>query len=176
MKKIPALGPDSIVLVLSSSQNYVQATLSLVKALTRGKVSCVYVTVNKPSSIISRLLVKNKVAKEKVFFVDCASSLVREDTTRVKNAVFVSPRNLSGISIAVNELIKSIPGPKVVLFDSLSTLLIYNSLGSIEKFSHFMTNRFRLAGVQAVLLSVEDDMDQSLLKTLSKFCDEVIRL
>lgn len=168
---------SSIVLVLSSATDYAAVNLALLKYLLAQKQSGVYVTINKPQSVLVKTFTENKIDASKIFFVDCVSALVKEDTSRrSENVVFVSPKNLTGISIAINELITAIPGKKFVFLDSLSTLLIYNSLGSMEKFSHFLANRFRLNGVTSVFLSLEGDLNPELLNTLSKFCDKVIKV
>ncbi|MFH1779532.1 MAG: hypothetical protein ABH803_00100 [Candidatus Micrarchaeota archaeon] len=175
-KKFGKINEGEIVLVLISPQKYVETNLELLKYLQKMRMRGVYITINKPHSVLCNLFKKNKVDCSSIFFIDCVSELIHSDTSRSKNVVFVSPKNLTGISIAISELIKSIEGRKYVFIDSLSTLLIYNSLGSLNKFSHFLTNRFRSNGVTSVFLSLEGDLDPSFLSTMSKFCDRVIKL
>ncbi|NUN11218.1 hypothetical protein HUU53_01075 [Candidatus Micrarchaeota archaeon] len=176
MKNASLLVSDKIVLVLVPRSKYLEANVDLVKQLLSKNDAGVFVTTNKPFSYFEELFSSKKINSENLFFIDCVSSLVKGSSTRDENALFVSPKNLTGISIAINEAINGITGSKFVFFDSVTTLLIYNNSSSMEKFVHFLINRFRINGVTSIFLSLEDDSNPSLISAISRFSDKVITL
>ena len=64
------------------------------------------------------------------------------DPLPADNCRFVNnPANLTDIGIAVTEELKVLEGKKVcLLFDSVSSMLIYLSSQNITRFIHFVTN------------------------------------
>lgn len=163
-----------VALVASPAGKYSKTNSVLLREISRKGFECVYVTTNKPFSTLAKQLKKEGVKAEKFFFIDCASSLVQGETKRKENVVFVMPQNLSGVSIAVNEALKTLDKP-VVFFDSPGTLALYNPLNALEKFTHFLINRVRLEGAQGIFTADKGDMQKEFYVTLSKFCDEVVQ-
>lgn len=175
-KMLQGMKRSSILLILSDSERYMETNMSIIKVLSDQGLKCIYVSVNRPAVSLVELFRARGLPLEKIYFVDCVSEMSSGETRRTERVIFTSPTNLTAISISVNEMIRGIPGDKFVLFDSLATLLIYNNVGTIERFSHFITNRIRLANLRGVLLSIEKDMNKDLLNTLKSFCDEIIRV
>lgn len=174
IKALQNLRRSSIVLVLSDSEKYMQINTAIIKTLTNQGLKCIYVSVNRPADTIMELFKRKRLKTANIYFVDCVSEMSTGTTRRTEKVIYTEPNNLTAISISVNEMINGISGDKFVFFDSLSTLLIYNSVGTIERFSHFVTNRIRLANLRGVLLSIERDKNKNFLNTLRSFCDEVI--
>lgn len=173
--QISKLPKNWIVLVSTSAKDYMGVNAKILKYLLSKNASGIYVTINKPASSVRSYLVKNKVPVSRMYFVDCVSRLMNADTEKAEGVIFVHPQNLTGIALAINEMISAIKGEKFLFFDSLSTLLIYNNVGSVEKFSHFITNKIRLLNLRGVILTLEDDMDPKFATLLNKVCDKVIR-
>ena len=83
--------------------------------------------------------------------------------------------NLTDMGIAVTEVLKEHSGEKVcILYDSVSTMLIYLSSPNISKFIHFVTNKLRLLDISGVFLAVEKGLDPMLMSQLTTFVDKVI--
>lgn len=171
LKDLPS---NWIALIITSSDQYVKVNTELLKLLMEEGLKGIYVTINKPYSSIIEFLKKNEVEVDRLYFVDCVTKMVKGGTERGERCIFTHPSNLTAISIAINELIQTVKGDKFLFIDSLSTLLIYNSLGTTEKFSHFITNKIRVYNLKGVLLSLEEEMKEKL--KLAKFCDKVIKI
>jgi hypothetical protein len=72
-------------------------------------------------------------------------------------------------------VLKENAGKKVcILYDSVSTMLIYLSSQNISKFIHFVTNKIRLMDISGVFLAVEKGLDPMLVSQLTTFVDIVI--
>ena len=60
------------------------------------------------------------------------------------------------------------------LFDSLSTLLIYNKSAVVGKFVHSLINKIKAAKVTAIFTALEGDTKSDLLKELGMYVDNIL--
>jgi hypothetical protein len=58
--------------------------------------------------------------------------------------------------------------------DSISTLLVYNSPQSVEKFCHTVIAKNRSENVIGVFLLIESEEHRSVVDTLAQFVDNVV--
>jgi hypothetical protein len=83
--------------------------------------------------------------------------------------------NLTDPGIAVTEVLKENAVEKVcILYDSVSTMLIYLSSPNISKFIHFVTNKLRLMDISGIFLAAEKGLDPMFVSQLTTFVDRVI--
>ncbi len=177
---IRSLPKDLIVLINVRGVDYQRTNTEILKVLANEEnLPGVYITVNKPYQTMKRILKEEGVTTDQLFFIDCISKTSGMEIDSKDNSVFYldSPENLTGIGVAMGEAIRRIPGEDKFLFmDSLSTLLIYRSVGTVAKFSHFLTGRMRAWGLRGILLSVEKETDPEFTSQLTQFCDAVVTL
>lgn len=177
-KELKSLPNGYIILILVDAVNYVRVNLEILKyLLNKKKIPGIYITVNRPYENMVKTLEQNGIDTKKLFFIDAITQTVGGNPERKDSVIFVaSPQNLTDVGIALSEALESIKASDKFLFlDSLSTLLIYNSTGTIAKFSHFIASKMRLEGFKGIFISIEKETDETLIKTLSQFCDKTIR-
>ncbi len=164
----------STFLYVLNSEKYFLQLMKILKGLVRTN-SVIYLTTNKPYGLLRNTLERNQISPEKMFFIDCISKHVGEDSGKdVPNCMFVDgPQNLLEISIAVSESVKHLAGEKVLLLDSLSILLMYNDATAVGKFSNFIINKMRYVGVGTAILALESDVDKDVTKQIASIVDEV---
>ena len=161
-----------VSLYVLDSGKYFEGVAKLVKAAERKNI--VYVTTNKPYNFVMNAFKKKGINTDKIFFIDCISSQAKEKATYAKNCVFInSPQNLTALSIAVSEAVKSIKGSKILFLDSLGVLLIYNDANTVGKFSNFLLSKMRMNDVDAVMLALESDAEKDVVKQIESVVDEV---
>lgn len=168
---------SGIILVLAKAENYTRAVLQLIEvSVNIKKEPGVYVTLNKPYATMKKLL-ENKVDLRMLIFIDAFTQPAGGRSEKAEGVLFLSnAEDLTGLSIALDQAVKSIPSKqKFVFFDSLSTLLIYNKSGSVAKFIHFLTCKMRLWEIDGVFISLDEEDDQVITK-LKMYCDNIIRL
>ncbi|MFH1750408.1 MAG: hypothetical protein ABH863_01895 [Candidatus Micrarchaeota archaeon] len=175
-ENLKGLPENYVVLLVSDSNSYLNTNLSLMKALIADGDTIIYVTMIRPAAVLSKLYESNGIDKDKIYTVDCVSTLTKQYIKHTEHEVYVQPNNLSAIAMAINEMVLSLPGKKVVVFDSPSTLMVYNTLNEIMKFALFITSKIRLENFRGILLSVEEDMKSDILNGLSRISDRVINL
>lgn len=168
----------SVVLVISAAENTLKKNIEILKFLLGNGYSGIYITINQPYKTLNDLFADRGLDIEKIFFIDSITKTIKGEPKREENCLFISsPQGLTELGIAVSEAMGSLKTEKNFLFlDSLSTLLIYNSTGSIAKFSHFLMNKIRLSNVTGIFISIEKEMDRKLISQLSQFSDRTISL
>ena len=170
---------DALVLILVDSKHYNEVNIELIKYLNvTKKLPGVYVTVNKPYATIKNIMDQSGINTKNIIFIDAISRLTGEKSKRTADCLFIGmPNDLTGLSVAMNEAVKSLPIKKKFLFlDSLSTLSIHNSAGSVNQFAHFLTANMREWGVMGVIISLERETERDLIDELAQFCDLSVEL
>lgn len=170
---------NNLVLVLTSSKKYSQTNLTILKHLcNQYNYPGIYVTSSRPYSSLVAVLEKNKIGMNRLFFIDMVSLSSSSASLKAKNCLFMeSPRALTELSIALSQAVDAIHmEDKFVYLDSLSTLLIYNEVGTVKRFVHFLTGKMRLWGVKGIVISLEKETSPELLDQLTQFVDKVVKV
>lgn len=114
----------------------------------------------------------------KLYVIDLVSKSVGVEI--VKNVLFVhSPTDLSAAQMAFEKVIEvadSQSGRTLVLLDSVSTLLIYNSPDAVLQFLHFLVGRIRVLQFNGVIFAVEGAVEERMLSATRQFCDMMIKV
>ena len=169
----------AIVLVTASIRNYRDISLAVVKYfVNERKHPGIYVTTNQPYPTLQEQIRQEGVDPDKIIFIDAITGLSGMAVEREAHCFYLkSPQNLTDLSIALTEAISAISTKeKFLIFDSLSTLLIYNPPETVAKFLHFLVSKMRMWAVEGIILTVEKDIDRQLLSQVFKFFDVVIDL
>lgn len=178
-KDLSSIDDGDVVLLLSSGEGILKENVNVLRILFDGLDfdHGVYITISRPFVSLERILKNNGIDTSKLYFIDCVSKAVGVDAESTPQCKYLeSPSSLSALSTSITEVIHSMPeGKKFLFMDTLSLLLVYNSAGSIARFSHFLVNKIRLMGVSAVFMSVEEEMEAKLVGEISQFCDKTIR-
>ena len=146
--------------------------------LNKKNYSCVYVTVAKPYSTVLNIIAKNHIKTDKLFFIDCVTQAAAAgELTRAGNVVFSQPQALTNISIVLTNGIEKLPKDegRVVVLDTLSTLMLYNEAQIVTRFVHSLTGKIRAWGIKSVILTLEEETDKKIIAQISQFCDKVIK-
>jgi hypothetical protein len=171
------LEQKKIFLVLAAPGTIRERNIEIIKEISAMGIHTVVITVNFPYSILSKLYSQNGIPQESVSFID---AMTRHSIGNAENIPGVvryinNPANLTDMGIAVTEVLKEQSGKKVcIMFDSVSTMLIYLSSANISKFIHFVTNKLRLMDISGIFLAVEKGLDPMLMTQLTTFVDSVI--
>jgi hypothetical protein len=133
----------------------------------------IYITSNKPSSLLQNGLSKNN--KESVYFIDMVSGSGSIMSKQEGNTHFMpSPNSLTemGISIFVNPQFTK--KKKLVVLDSLPSLIERNGKEEVINFLRFLRQRVDNSGDCGVLLSIVKDGNEEGFA--SEFCHEIVNL
>lgn len=168
---------EYIVLATVDSKSYERTNLVLVKHLIKDQsIPGVYVTLNKPYSIMEKKFMDYRIDTRMIIFIDAITKTVGGKIEKTKGCLFIgNPENLSDISVAMDQAVRALPGQsKFLFFDSLSTLLIYNKVNTVARFVHFLSGKMRIWRVKGIIISLKKESDKELIQELSQFCDVLI--
>jgi len=171
------LAKNQIFLILTSAGNIRDRNIEIIRDLSALGYHSVVITTNFPYSILRKLYEQGGVDLTKVSFIDAVTRNSFGSAEDIPGVVryINNPANLTDMGIAVTEVLKEHHSGKVcILYDSISTLLIYLSSPNISKFIHFVTNKLRLMEISGVFLAVEKGLDPMLMTQLTTFVDTVI--
>lgn len=171
------LEQKKIFLILASPATIRERNIEIIREISTLGYHTVVITTNFPYSVLSKLYAQRGVSLDRVSFIDAVtrnSIGTAENIPRVVRYIN-NPANLTDMGIAVTEVLKEYSGEKVcIMYDSVSTMLIYLSSANISKFIHFVTNKLRLMDVSGIFLAVEKGLDPMLMMQLTTFVDTVV--
>ncbi|RXE57412.1 hypothetical protein ABH15_00965 [Methanoculleus taiwanensis] len=169
---------ERIFLILAAAERLKQKNADIIREVTGQGYMVIVITTNQPSAILRRTYMQNGIDLTKIYCIDAITKYALGSVPEgVEQTTFISnPANLTDMGIAVTEVLHARRDEKTcILFDSISTMLIYLPSVNISKFIHFVTNKLRLLDVSGIFLAVEEGLDPMMLSQLTTFVDRVIR-
>jgi hypothetical protein len=165
--------PGTSNLILVRVGDYNSAARSLLQYFQHVKAPGVYVTINKPYTDLLKGLT---IVPENVHYVDSITALTGRGTPDTLHVTYLdSPLALVEMNLAIaDELKKIASNTKFLILDSISTLLVYNSSQSVEKFCHTVIAKNRNENVIGVFLMIDSEEHRSVVDTLAQFVDNVV--
>lgn len=164
-----------VVLLLIDSEHYNAVQASLLQFLREKRG--VFVSVNKPLGNL--LETPESVAKlANLVFVDMVSESSGIQPLNASNARYLeSPQNLLELAVLAEKELKAMPlNGRFAVFDSLSTLLLYNKAEAVERFVHNLAGKIRNLQTIAILLMVHLEEHKDTIRVISQFCDQTIEV
>lgn len=162
---------QNLVLAWGRGQ-YKQGLLSANKAIAEKYKSICYITLTKPVRSVMSDLRRQGIDLKKYRFIDCVSK--KAGLKKARKTVFVSsPKSLTALGIAVSKALKK-RKPKVLFFDSISSLLVYNSELDVVRFLHFLMIAVKGTKTKAVYPMLKNDLEKKLVREIELFSDKVI--
>lgn len=170
---------NKFVMVLLNEQQYFQELVKIVKRVDEDHKKICYVCLSKTVDDVIDEISRINLNVSKFFFIDVLSSHYKRPKPQ-KNCMFLdAPSNLTAIKVAVTKAVKK-EGCSVVIFDTISALLVYQEVFRIMKMTHdLMTEKINEKSntVFIVLKSQEkvlQDMDKGLIGDLSMLADKTV--
>lgn len=179
LEKIKKRKDNEIFLLNMGIEDYKKKIPQILSYLTNEKnIPGVYVSLNKPITVLHDMFEKCNVNTEMILFIDAISKMSDIGLKSHDNCFYLrSPKDLSDISIAISEALNSInKKKKFVFFDSLNTFLLYSNENLTARFFHFVIGKIRIMGAQSFIVSLKKGVSKKLLTELSQFCDYYIDL
>jgi archaellum biogenesis ATPase FlaH len=169
------LEKNQILLIAIPKSDFLEKMIDISKQVSEISEKCCHVSLIHPhSSIIEKFKEKN-INIDKFFFIDTLTSSVR-DIKDAPNCKFVrSPSNLTEISIAFSEIIKS---QKInsSIFDSLQTFFVYRDKGVVTQFLHNIISKSRVSKIKLILIAVREEIETGSIGELRRLVDKIIEI
>ena len=165
--------PDfrNITLVLAPADELLRTNLGILKHFLSRFSACLYISVNFDAERLLQTLRANHLDPSCFTILDCVGRGPRGPRT----VPIPSPSALTELGIAVSQAIESLPKDSFLIVDALSTLVIYNPADHVARFARFLTTQAKAAGIPAVLLAADKEMDETLYAKVAQFCDQTLK-
>jgi archaellum biogenesis ATPase FlaH len=174
MNLVDDIKNNQLLLIVIPKNDYSEMLIEIERGLSENFKKVCYVTLNKPYNSVMSNMEKNNIDLSKFFFIDGMTNTVQTPEP-ADNCIFVqSPNALTDINLAYSQALEK--GCDNTLFDSLSTLLVYEDAHTIIKFAHNIMTKTRVANSKAVFIALKEDVGSELIKDLYMFVDKVVDL
>jgi KaiC/GvpD/RAD55 family RecA-like ATPase len=137
---------------------------------------CIYITLGKTAKELDGVYKKSGADVSKLYFIDAISQMYGQAETDSKRYIYTAgPLDIDSVTSSLRDLLAKIEGKKCVFLDSVSTVLLYNSLPRTIRFSQFLTQTLKQMDVTGIMVSIsKGKTTDRLITELSKLCDEVL--
>lgn len=90
----------------------------------------------------------------------------------------VERESLTHISIAITLILNALPKDqeKLLILDTMTTLMLYNNPSVVSEFMHSLSGQIRFKNIKSVVLTLEDATDKKVISAISEFVDTVIKV
>jgi len=174
-REFSSLKKNYSILLMVKKEKYEEAYLGLTKRLLHDFKKGIYVTVNKESSELVDEMKEEGIDTSKIKFIDAVSEMVDDEADEPENISFVSsPNELVELEIAISDAIEELNGG-FLIFDSLTTLGVYNDEKRVEKFVHSLSQKTKSSKINDVFLIMKHSKEE-FIETVAQFFDNIIEL
>ncbi len=170
-----AIKENDIILVLVPNERYSEKINDVAEISAKLSEKVCYVSVNKPYTTLVKNFEKIKIDASKFYFIDCVTKSAAGSEAGGRIVCISSPKALTEMNIAMKKVLEA-NKPGITVFDSLSTLLVYEEASVVTRFVHSIISVFRSLGSKGVLISLKDDVKTELVKDLNMFVDKVVEM
>jgi len=169
-------GGNKCLLVVENLKEYSQINLAIIKFFVKKKMQGIYVSANKPAGDIIKHANELKIDVSSVKFIDAISRLAGKPELKAQNIEYVeSPKDLVELITTIETSMKKLRKNYCMVFDSASTMLVYNKQNAVEKFVHALAGKIRESDAVGIIVAVESTREE-FLNTLAQFCDATIQI
>jgi archaellum biogenesis ATPase FlaH len=171
---------NKFLLILMEERECPSKLEEIIKSIEKIRTKICYVCPSKPYTDVVEELGNKGIDISNFFFVDVLTSYYKEPE-HVKNCIFItSPNNLTAIRVAIRKAIEE-KQCSVILFDTISTMLIYQQTSSVVKFTHHLLADEKEENIKKLFIVLKHDTipveeNQKLVKDLEMFADKTLDL
>src|SRR3989344_4754851 len=167
---------SKINILVIPNREYSKGISTLLKRTSENYQRIALVNLNELYKSMIQHLKELGVDVNKFFFIDAITITSDKNVKKHDNAIFVSsPNSLIELSLAITQTLNT-QKPDVLIFDSLSTMLIYEDESTVTKFVHSLIGKIKAYGLDAYFTALEGDANNECVKNLSMFVDKVSTL
>ena len=178
-EKYEKLGQGWVALMQIPVEKAMDINIETLKVLQGLGYEGIYITLSKDYVELSKVFREKDIDMGRIAFIDGVSQMYGIGAVDAPNVKYISgPLSLDGIVAAITDIVPVMRRKKKFVFlDSITTVLLYNSLERTLKFSEFLTTSLKRLQVAGVVTSVSKGFaNDKLIKELTKMSNEVIKL
>lgn len=165
LKEVIANAQKNVSFVMLSTKQIKETLFGLIKEYSMKNKVIIVVSFFTPISEI-----KSVFGGQHIYFADCTQGKEKQEDN---NVLETNPSDLTGIMVYIDSIDKNVPGEKIILFDSLNMMEVYNEQKKIGRFMHALSNKIRLRENTLILLDVKDSTENKTIELFKQFSDKI---
>ncbi|MEK6983588.1 MAG: hypothetical protein AABX33_03365 [Nanoarchaeota archaeon] len=169
------IAKNKIIVYLIPNKGYQNGLFNIVKSLAQRFNRILYVSVNRPAEILVEVVNEMGIDAQKFLFVDAVNKEVKGRSANSHFIYITSPKNFKEFEMELNKVLDN-EKFECLIFDSLSTLLIYQDESTVTKFTHDITKRIIDGHSNCTLPCLLEDVNSALVKDIAMFVDKVVEV
>jgi hypothetical protein len=180
-ERLQLLDRDSVVVIESPVENYLEANISSIKSMVDNGFEGVYLSFQRPFKNMSNLFEKESIDLNKMLIVDCATAFSASDQELNPRCVNVKP-NIE-VDEMVNIVCNSLQGlnseKRFIFIDSLSTLALHETFTDTLRFPELLISTIKKKNIDNVtfVFNIAKGLSQKrYVENLNVYADEHIHL
>lgn len=173
------LNPGEVTLVNVGTNDLREFSAEMMRHYTVERdAMVVYITFTKSSEKLKQVFEDAGAKVKNILFVDCITKFGGSAPDRSGNTLFFEPKELTNLSMAVEDAVDSIPSDRegIVVIDTMSTVFNYNEKQEAKKFVPYLTAKLKERGIPTLMISVEEETDDTNISLLKNFSDSNIEI
>lgn len=175
-KELEELEKSKPVFASASSPDLREFVNQLIVNVTSKDKLVVYIGSIKTSKKVKSMLEERDVDLKKILFFDMATKVTGSAPDNVENTVFFDPEDINQVNMQLDDAVDAVPEDReaVIIFDTISTLSIYNDEEVIIEFLESLSGKMNKWDVSSVLIGVEEEMDDKITESIEDAVEETI--
>lgn len=179
-KELNQLEKKSIVLIKSDQKYYSVSVINTLKFILDKGIGGVYISTLFPYYYIQDKFNKYNIDTQNLFFIDTISCMAGESPGEHGRCAFIkNPKTLEDVLSWSSTMIDRLGTKnKFLCIDSVTNILIYNDLKTLNKFSKSLIDclRSKESGGFTLLYLVGDGAIGGFYKPMDNLCDKTIKI
>jgi hypothetical protein len=179
------LEKKQVVVFVLQPQDYLKKLIEINRILEKSSKKICYVSMNLPAGRINKLLEDEEINLNKYFFVRFRQESESGSESSPQEVYIASPTALIAFKLTISGILSNPNSPDkyyntpeekadALLFDSISSLLKYNSEVDSMKLLNCLMDKNRLTGTKGVYLILSEDYSGLTAQTLPLIADQVV--
>ena len=161
---------NSITLLIIPTETYNQTILDITKQISDENIC--YISLNKTYNALNDSFKKSSIPTKNMYFIDGITNKMLNGAQNTEKYIFLgAPNNLNEMNISISKILEK-RKIKYIIFDSVSTLLIYEKPSTVIQFIHTLASKLRSQNLFTIFTILKKD----LTPKMQMFADKVIDL
>lgn len=174
-KELKSAPKKFVVQIESSAENYNDVLQTSLDFLLEEKNSRgIYVTLNKPVTVLAKELEGKKIDSKRLFFIDGITGTTAKKEEPENFVILSGPTALTELSIEITKA-KETGKFDFLLFDTISTLLIYNSQKRSLQFAYFLLTKLKDFALSGIIIYLKSDLEKEVFESVAHLGDKTLR-
>ena len=175
--KYAKLGQGWVTILEVPIEDSAKINIEAIRILQSMGYEGIYITLSKDYVDLSKLFREEGIDLGKLAIIDGISQMYGIKQVDSPNVTYVAgPLSIDAISESIQRIAPNIKEQKKFVFlDSITTVLLYNSLERTVRFSEFLLETLKKLQLVGIVVSVSRGFaNEALLKELTKLSNEVV--